>query len=712
MPGAVSHSPTAPLPRSAVSCPGLSRAAALPLVPLLWLLQAPGTRVPSRIQGLPGDSISLKKPPLPGGVADMVRRIFDAPQAVQVAAVVVGILVLAGLVAIAWWQRAELLYWFQNRSRRAILAAGALGLVLVGVLGWFSVRSWNYMQHDNDFCSGCHVMAPAWQKFQTTKHAKLSCHQCHQQSLFASARQLVLWVAQRPGAIPAHSTVPNERCIGCHVKGDPRRWKQIAATEGHRLHLESAKLKGLQCVRCHGFSVHQFVPSDMTCGQSGCHTDIRIKLGKMTKVTTLHCAMCHRFTRATAAPMSVRDSIRRWLTPTRGECFSCHEMQKLMVDQQLAHDPHGAVCGACHNPHTQTAATDAVHACAKAGCHARADTLTPLHRGLPGAMLANCTRCHQPHSWKTKGGGECRACHGNMFGTPAPGTRVSAAPAAMPWPRLYVRLVAAMAAPDPVAAFARPVSGEAATRRHLRYRPAREAAAVRRPARLPAPAGDGALQQDTATRRMPGGTTLAGPFRGFSHAIHRGVACTSCHSMQSEHGALLVRTREDCMRCHHSPRVAATCTRCHETQGLPQGLTRTVTSKTSVAPAPTTRSLPFSHRDHPGVACASCHSGPPAYTTIASCTTCHESHHANVRDCRTCHVANVRTGHPIAAAHVTCTGGGCHADPAVRSLTWSRQVCLTCHQEMKAHEPGRFCADCHRVPALRAAVAGRAGGGR
>ncbi|HEX9106385.1 MAG TPA: cytochrome c3 family protein, partial [Longimicrobiales bacterium] len=563
-------------------------------------------------------------------------------------------------------------------------------------------------QHDNSFCSGCHVMAPAWQKFQTTRHAKLSCHQCHQQSLFASARQLVLWVADRPGQIPAHSKVPNERCIACHVQGDSARWKQIAATEGHRLHLESPRLQGLQCVRCHGFSVHQFVPTDMTCGQAGCHVNIRIRLGKMSNVTTLHCAMCHVFTRRAAAPTSVTDSLRRWLTPTRTECFSCHAMRKLMVDQQLAHDPHGAVCGACHNPHTQTQAVQAERSCTNAGCHGRPETLTPAHRGLPAPALASCVSCHKPHSWKTAGKGDCALCHGTMFTPGSPGKT-----AAMPWGRLYARLVASMHAARPLALNASASPGP--TRRYARWRlpqqPSDTPPARRLPAQPPRPNAPAPRSGPVpAPLPAPGAATVtSGPFRGFSHGIHHTVACTRCHGMSSAHGTLLVRSVQDCMRCHHSPAQRIACGSCHARSTLPQNVQRTLTVSTSVAPTPSTRTLPFSHAAHAQVACRSCHSGPPRYLTLASCTSCHESHHTTARDCRVCHTAPLIARHN-AVAHVTCAGAGCHRDPAVNALTWSRQVCLACHRDKANHHPGAACELCHAVPALQRAAAGRTGG--
>src|SRR6185436_12687281 len=108
------------------------------------------------------------------------------------------------------------------------------------------------------------------------------------------------WVAERPLKIKEHSKVPNRVCEGCHVTADTAKWQRIAATAGHRVHLESdsASLKNLQCVKCHGVEVHRFRAVDKTCGQSDCHktTDTDIVLGKMALQTVRHCAGCHAFT--------------------------------------------------------------------------------------------------------------------------------------------------------------------------------------------------------------------------------------------------------------------------------------------------------------------------------------------------------------------------------------------------------------------------------
>ena len=116
-------------------------------------------------------------------------------------------------------------------------------------------------------------MTNAYSRFQHSEHNKLQCHDCHQQSLYASMRQLVLWVAEKPQAIPPHAKVPNNVCGNCHIRGPGQDsvWKEISATAGHRVHFtsDSAVLKNLQCTKCHGLEVHHFVPVDSSCGQCG-----------------------------------------------------------------------------------------------------------------------------------------------------------------------------------------------------------------------------------------------------------------------------------------------------------------------------------------------------------------------------------------------------------------------------------------------------------
>ncbi|HEX9108145.1 MAG TPA: cytochrome c3 family protein [Longimicrobiales bacterium] len=201
-------------------------------------------------------------------------------------------------------------------------------------------------------------------------------------------------------------------------------------------------------------------------------------------------------------------------------------------------------------------------------------------------------------------------------------------------------------------------------------------------------------EQGAAAQSGPGSA------RGFSHAVHRVVSCTSCHVSGSSHGALKVRTREDCVGCHHGRTRATGCTTCHTASTLPAPGQRSVQVRTSVAAAPSTRTLPFAHAFHGSVACGDCHGPGPEHKTVKDCTGCHERHHTAARDCRQCHRPEDVKGHPASGVHAGCAGGGCHGDKAVTSLSWSRTVCTGCHQDRAKHGAGRECATCHQVPAL------------
>ncbi len=189
---------------------------------------------------------------------------------------------------------------------------------------------------------------------------------------------------------------------------------------------------------------------------------------------------------------------------------------------------------------------------------------------------------------------------------------------------------------------------------------------------------------------------------GFSHRVHRSVGCTDCHLSQQSHGALKIRTLDDCRACHHSPAQKTGCTGCHQGGALPPPSLRNEDVQTSVARAPSRRSLPFSHAFHGSVGCVECHGSPPRAEPERSCSSCHDQHHTEARACLRCHRPQDVRGHPAAAVHVGCAGGGCHTDAAVNRLSWSRGVCLGCHQDRTEHQKSSDCAACHQVPALHA----------
>lgn len=369
-----------------------------------------GTGLASLVQEVP-EPQSLESP-LPGGFATVVRFFLNFPQALQIAGVLVaGILTAVGAVLV-WRHRRRLVRWVTGLPRVVHAIAGGVAVVaLVGGV-WAGFSGWHYVQHDNGFCTGCHVMGPAFVRFTESEHSQLECHDCHRQSVVASMRQLYLWVADRPEDIGAHSPVPTGICAECHIGEGPtanERWERIVTTQGHALHLDSRHedLADVQCVTCHSTEVHRFVPAEETCAQSGCHLpeETRIALGEMGSQTTLHCLGCHEFTAQVAGGGPSP------LFPTAQSCDGCHDHEEVWLTLASNVDPHEGVCASCHDPHTQEEAAAAVRTCTGAGCHdGNLTALTPFHRGLNHGVIDDCSVCHKAHDFVVDGE-DCTACH-------------------------------------------------------------------------------------------------------------------------------------------------------------------------------------------------------------------------------------------------------------------------------------------------------------
>ena len=510
----------------------------------------------------------------------------------------------------------------------ALVAVVAIGASLAGY------HQWEYMQHDNRFCTTCHLMQDPFQRFSRSAHASLECHNCHEGRLPEQLHQLWMTAVEHPKAIGRHADVPNKVCARCHITGDSTRWKVIAATAGHRVHLESKdpRLKGMQCVACHGVSLHSFGAVDQTCLQSGCHAQNTIHLRKMSQLSQLHCTTCHNF--LAEAPGVAVDSLGRPLTPRAAQCLACHDMQGQIQGLDIAHDPHKGVCGDCHNPHTQTEPQDVT--CTSAGCHANWRSVT-FHVGVPNPE--RCVTCHRPHSWLVDGQ-NCIRCHADIPkqrptpGKLAPATRTS------------------LAVPTAVADFA------------------------------------SAGGTDLAAAALP----------RFSHGDHRGQQCSSCHSSRVQHGQLLVKSVADCERCHHSGPEREQCGTCHDLAALGRATLQTrqifrLTARQAVV----TRDLPFPHQRHQAFACVRCHTDPVSRAPdSAQCASCHANHHTTAATCRSCHAAaDALTRHTV-TAHPNCASAACHGARA-KNLPDTREMCLTCHAAQARHVPGQQCDQCHKV---------------
>ncbi len=549
-----------------------------------------------------------------------------------------------------------------------VLLAGVTVAAVTG--GVFTYRMYDYVQHDNDFCLSCHLMVDPYELFAESAHRGMGCKACHQPTLIQRSTMGLTQILENPDSLSAHAHVPNQRCVTCHVEGDPEEWLQVANSAGHRIHFESREpvLDGLQCVQCHSSSLHQFTASDETCGQSECHTDTRIQLGKMAGLT-IHCAACHGFSAVVPAVETGSPAAAEGLTPRRAiapdaeTCLSCHAMRAIMDLPE--EDPHEGLCASCHNPHTQTTPAEAVQSCGTAGCHEDPMSGTPLHSGLAPGVMENCLGCHQAHGFQAQGN-QCLDCHADIFETDA--------------------------APAGIAVLPRS-SGVV----HASLGPAIANAALESRSLSASPASS----LETSLVHPPTGQVARDSVR-FRHQPHRNVDCTSCHSADTGHGSLLITGISDCRSCHHadpSPSPGG-CNACHADEAhppQPYPVERTLTMSVT---EPVTRSLPFDHEDHTGESCGTCHvDGLTLSAAAVDCSSCHQEHHEIGNQCRSCHVPAPAPAHSV-QVHLGCATAGCHQNlPFGGGVPRQREFCMTCHQDKVDHRPDEpDCSQCHQLP--------------
>jgi hypothetical protein len=605
---------------------------------------------------------TVHSPHIPDPVIAVVQWIFQRPPWLMWGGAILAAIVAALLARLLWRHRRTVAHWLQARSigfQASLVSLAALVLLLVAAFGY---RTNQFVQHDNRFCSGCHIFVgsgEAWVLPDTGyyslvhriegKHDTLSCHACHALKVGKEAVKLVFWMSgRREKEIPPHAKVPRDVCERCHVRGDAREnWQAIASTAGHRTHLESDSLTGkVDCLTCHAQTAHRFRPVNQTCAQQGCHlTDsVRIRLGRMANQTSMHCTACHQFTREVPA-LATRDSAAATLVPTMEQCASCHQMKALIADFNPDRDPHNGTCGMCHNPHQQTRPEAALKSCASAGCHADWRD-EPFHVGLRHRAVAQqCQTCHTPHSARVDAS-DCAGCHESVRER----TRGRLRP---PLPF------------DTTAALQRVSLG----------------------ATVPPSVRDSPASQ----------VNPLAPADSFSHARHRRLPCITCHATSSGHGDLTFQRPRGCQICHHQAPATSRCSTCHEPDDLRAAIAETVSVQVQQHP-PRARAVGFEHAAHDSINCVTCHTTQVSLApapAVTRCTECHVEHHQQQRACAACHTGSeVRPAHarPV-EGHRNCDD--CHAVSTIRELHPTRALCLTCHTDQVRHLADRECVTCH-----------------
>lgn len=284
-----------------------------------------------------------------------------------------------------------------TRLPRWVYLLGSL-LLLMGASAGYYV--YDYTENNPRFCLMCHTMKPAWDQWATSEHRKLNCHACHRQSKLRGLRQLWIYLTKHPEEVGPHGHVPPQICAECHMSNNPR-WRQVAATAGHRVHVEREKIP---CWKCHAKSIHRFRPPEKSCQE--CHKKTHITIAPMGKK---HCTSCHNYLVAQVS-----------MLPTRNDCLWCHQKElkaRIVFDEN---SPMQFECQNCHNPHKERGQ---LVACSH--CHGPESRNQPQKGSLSSAAILtekqaaivqetiheDCRSCHRPHTWNTKGDSTCLSCH-------------------------------------------------------------------------------------------------------------------------------------------------------------------------------------------------------------------------------------------------------------------------------------------------------------
>jgi nitrate/TMAO reductase-like tetraheme cytochrome c subunit len=252
-----------------------------------------------------------------------------------------------------------------------------LALIIIAVP---SIFIYNYTQNDPRFCTSCHLMNEAYDTWTVSAMHDLTCHECHETDMIESVGHVVEVLTKSPEEVTKPTEIDNSVCERCHASNDPK-WLQVENTAGHNVHIYGAA-DHVDCIDCHGLSLHVFEPPEATCVQ--CHGE---EISNVEEIMGTHCVVCHEFT-----------AVDHDIFPEDNVCLQCHEEQSLKSLSFPVNAHNDTACINCHNPHEEEPFPDCT------SCHVEGGGLhaEPSH--------VECTSCHVPHS--DVGIREtCESCH-------------------------------------------------------------------------------------------------------------------------------------------------------------------------------------------------------------------------------------------------------------------------------------------------------------
>jgi hypothetical protein len=266
-----------------------------------------------------------------------------------------------------------------GRRRRVALLVAALVLVVGGTA---TAGLWK-LSTSPVLCNSCHIMKPYVEAWRTSKHAGVTCVQCHYPPGFRDTiwvkyqalAQVAKWATQTYSSKP-FAEVEDASCLrsGCHdrrllrgqvvFKGgivfdhkphleEPRRGPQLRCTSCHSQIVVSTHIEVTEttCFLCHFKGMKTSRELHPIAGCPGCHLPPRgdIRVGS---ITFNHADVVRRGVACQSCHLNVVEGEGE---APRERCFTCHnEPGKLAryPDTAVVHDFHVAghniECGRCH----------------------------------------------------------------------------------------------------------------------------------------------------------------------------------------------------------------------------------------------------------------------------------------------------------------------------------------------------------------------------
>lgn len=657
---------------------------------------------------------------------------------------------------------------FLDRFSRRLKIAIQVGILLV-IVG--SIGTVGFIEYSSrpSFCLNCHIMEPYYESWATSSHNQVPCIQCHYapgikaeaMGKLQAANQVVKYVTGTYGTKP-WAEIEDAACLRCHSE---RKLEGIVSYGGigfdHAKHLgELRHGKQLRCTSCHSQIVQgdHFTVREGTCFL--CHFRDQPPGAPIAGCTGCHAAPPHvvspagfvvdhpRYVRDLVSCVSCHDRVTEGSgAADQARCFNCHnepERIERFSDTTLIHWTHIAVrnieCTQCHTPiqHRVVSLTATFELDCR-GCHQGVhDAQRRLYAGmgghgtadLPSSMFLARVSCQSCHGLPTEvkgheqvqraGEATCLSCHGVRYANILPS-----------WQEEMERR---RRQAEPVVERARALLGSAPVRtraavdsllglatENLRFVElgkgahnivfadelirasiglVREAVRVGPlPYRLPEVDLGPPIRENICLRCHLGVEREAirfgpGQFDHGAHVVRGGLECEKCHTPLEEHGGTTLKSIAGCDACHHRAIGGRNCAACHEGPGGAPIETMWLSEGD------------FSHPVHraAGLGCADCHRPPTMSAAGLRCEGCHADHHRPETTCLGCHRGGALAEH-TRDDHVLCSG--CHRPPADRIDRWSRSVCMSCHADLTDHYAPRACEECHRVPPLGSARAGR-----